>query len=273
MKRIFDFISNEIFVHARANLFRTIAGMELNMKKVFLNIVLILLIVFVASAFLSGFYVPENESVGKAANAMRSSMKIILIACTMSWVLGTAAGILLGIAKRTFRKTVLYFVGIVLKIPAFLLSAAIILLFGNDIGIVLTAAMLPVFFMTVDVAARNTAYVRTSAFADFMPQLGRARFFKNYVMPMLAAPVAAGFLNGFRVLLYIDLSLGILGIMPSYTLGGIIAQMVYGKSGFPSMLALAISVFLIILINTACLLANAMLIPQNKNKSGFTYKN
>lgn len=241
------------------------------MKKVFFYIVLILLVVFIASAFLTGFYNP-GDSVAKVASAMRASMNIILISCTLSWVLGSALGVILGISGPSVRDTFLYIISVIRKIPAFILSAAIILIFGNSIFAILMAAMVPVFFMTADAAANNMVYIKSSAFSDSMPQLGSFGFWKHYVFPMFAAPVLTAFLKGFRVLLYIDLSLGILGIIPSYTLGGIISQIASGNAGFPSILALAVSVLLIVLINIACLLAGSLLSPHERARQDFSFK-
>lgn len=241
------------------------------MKKAFLNIVLILMAAFIASAFLSGFYA-QDDVVKEAALAVRSSMNIILISCTLSWVLGSVLGILLGFSHSALKNTLLYIFETVLNIPAFLMTAIIILLFGNSMWTVILATMLPVFFMTAGIAAKSASYFKNAAFADFMPQLGSLAFWKHYVFPLLAAPIATAFLRAFRVLLYIDLSLGILGIMPSYTLGGIISQIADSAAASPSMLALAISVLLILLINIACLLANSLLAPLGKAKTDFSFK-
>lgn len=240
------------------------------MKKAFLYIVLILLTVFIASAFFTEFYMPGISSL-EVASAMRSSMNIILISCSLSWLVGSGIGVLLGLTCKAVRSTFLYILQTVKKIPAFILSAAIILIFGDSVFAILAATMAPVFLMSAEVAANNMIYIRGSAVADSMPQLGKVKFWKHYVFPMFAAPVMIAFLKGFRMLLYIDLSLGILGVMPSYTLGGIVSQ-ISGGAVLPSVLALAVSVILIVLINVACLLADSLLPSRVTKTRDFTLK-
>ena len=241
------------------------------MKKVFLHIVLILMAAFIASSFLSGFGTVDDAT-QKAANAMRSSMNILLIASFVSWLAGSLLGVLVGMCRAPFKNTVLFIFESLLKIPFFLITAIAILLLGNSMFSVTLATMLPVFFMTTTVAAKSMAEFKRASFADFMPSLGARAFWKEYFSPVVAAPIAIAFLRGFRILLYIDLSLGILGIMPSYTLGGIVSQLIGTAPGFESILALAISVILIVFINIACLLANSLLAPKRKAASVFSNK-
>lgn len=225
------------------------------MKKIFLYIVLTLLFIFVLSAFLAEYYAPLSEPYLTVAMSMKGSLTIILAAAAAAWLGGTTAGGVIGVMKKPVRAFILHILRSIGLIPAFLLTALVITAFGGGFYVVLYASMIPVFLMTAETAAEHASKIRESGFAaPVLVRMGACTFIRQYLLPLFGNPALAALLNAFCLLIYMDLALGILGVMPAYTMGSLAANIIRDAE-ISSMMALSISIVLIMLTNIACLLA------------------
>ncbi len=239
------------------------------MKKFSLSFVLVLFVLIITYPFFAEYYKPVYDMLPSMTNAMKNSVLILAISSFSAWVLGMALGFLAAKLPKPINRTILYILKTIQLIPAFLLSAIIILAFGTDFVFLIVAAFVSSMFISTRAAASSYLHLKESGVKPAVyTNFGKKAYTKSFLGPVFRHKVWYSLLCIIRTVLYMDFLLGIMGVMPSYTLGSQ-AALIADNFSLNTVSSLVAGIIMILLINLACLLHGSF---NTSNKTEGTVK-
>lgn len=229
------------------------------MKKFFLYAFIVIFVLLTIAPFLAGYYEPVADFLLGETEPMKNTFLLMLIAGLSAWCAGVILGFLASYLPAPVRKGVLFLPGSVRLVPSFLLSGIIVLSFEKSMPAVFLAFLAPAFLMSFEVSASSAAALHDFRYNRVVTaNFGKKAYNQSYLVPFFWAPAFSALWDSFRMVLYADVCLGVLGLTDLNTLGSAVLQLpnAFGAS------ALFISAVMISLVNGIYLLSREIGTPN-----------